>query len=194
MNYIYPDNYLITTLPQSEPVSISEAKEHLRVTDSNEDTLITSLIKVAREYCESYENRAYVIQTVTANYSSFGEKMFLPVNPVYNAGDSASITSISYIDTSGNTQFLDSSYYELDSYSCPAYVYPAYGMSYPSVRSVPNAVTVEYDAGYVTVPERIKHAIKLILSHLYEHREENSEQVLTEIPFSAKCLLRERVF
>ena len=192
---IYPSNYKITSNPAYEPVTLLEAKEHLRVTDSNEDDYITSLIQVAREYCEKYEHRAYCLQTVTVHYDSFGSKMLLPMNPAI------SIESITYIDSAGDTQTLDTSLYELDNYSCPAFIYPAYNASYPSVRDITNTITVTYLAGYDSdpsnaedVPERIKHAIKLIIGHLYENREETTEKSLNTIPMSAKNLLCERVF
>ncbi len=195
MNYITHNNYKITSSPSYEPVTLSEMKEHLRITDSTEDDFIITLIQVAREYCEHYENRAYCLQTVTAKYSAFGERIILPVNPVIE------IESITYIDNSGITQTLDSSQYEIDNYSCPAFVYPAYGISFPNVRDVPNPITITYTAGYDAepslgedVPARVKHAIKLLVGHLYEHREENSEMILTNIPFGVKNLLCERVF
>lgn len=188
-------NYMVTTAPTNEPITLSEAKEHLRVTDTAEDTLITSLISVAREWAEKYELKAYMTQTITAHYDAFSDKMYLPIAPAL------AITSITYIDEDEVEQTLDSSYYELSTYDEPAYVYPAYGISYPSVLSVPNTITVTYTAGYSAtaddtskVPERVKASIKLILSHLYEHREQNSEVSLTELPFSAKNLLMERAF
>ena len=183
-------NYKITTEPTTEPVSLSEMKSHLRITDTDEDTLITSLIQGARDWCECFENKAYMTKTITAHYDCFGPKMKLPLTPAL------SIDSITYIDSDGNTQTLDSSLYELDSYATPSYIYPSYGSSYPSVRDVPNAITVIYKAGYsaTAVPERVKAAIKLLAAHLYEHRETTSEKLLREIPFGIKNLLFERVF
>lgn len=195
MSEINYKNYKVTTAPTTEPITLALAKEHLRVTDTAEDTLITSLIVVAREWCEKYEHKKYMTQTITVHFDSFAEKMFLPVAPAL------SITSITYTDTDEEVQTLDSSYYELSTYDEPAFIYPAYNMSYPTILSVNNSITVTYLAGYsatdtdvTQVPSRVKHAIKLVLSHLYEHREQNSEITLNEIPFSAKNLLMERAF
>ncbi len=41
----------------TEPVSLAEAKLHLRVEHSDEDGYITALISSAREYAESFTNR-----------------------------------------------------------------------------------------------------------------------------------------
>ena len=51
------------TAPGVEPVSVTEAKAHLRVSGSSEDTYIGALIKVATEHAESYLNRRLVQQT-----------------------------------------------------------------------------------------------------------------------------------
>ena len=185
---VYADNYRVTTVPSSEPITLQEAKSQIRVTGTDEDTYINSLIQVSREFCEMYENRSYIEQTVTANYTKFGSKIYLPLNPVI------SITSISYIDSTGTTQTVDSSNYNLQNYNDPAFIYPDYGYSYPTVQNITNSITIMYQAGYSTVPEATKQAILLVLSHLFEHREENSEIALTEMPLGAKNLLFNRVF
>jgi len=52
-----------TVAPALEPVSLTEAKLHLRIDTTAEDVLISSLIKAARQYCENYQRRAYITQT-----------------------------------------------------------------------------------------------------------------------------------
>jgi Phage gp6-like head-tail connector protein len=51
---------------------------------------------------------------------------------------------------------------------------------------------VTYQAG--TLPYTIKQAMLLVLGHLYEHREENSEIALKSLPFGVKDLLGRHVF
>jgi hypothetical protein len=55
----------LSTAPTTEPVTVAEAKAHLRVDAevAEEDTLIAAYISAAREYCEGFQNRAYVTQT-----------------------------------------------------------------------------------------------------------------------------------
>lgn len=96
------------------------------------------------------------------------------------------------MDTDGNSQTLGSSVYRVDAVSEPGRITLAYNQSWPLIRSVTNAITITYSAGYgipSKVPDDVKHAIKLIIGHLYEHRETVSEMALTSVPFAAKSLL-----
>ena len=46
--------------PVVEPVTITEAKAHLRVDTADDDTYIGTLITAAREWCEQYLDRTLV--------------------------------------------------------------------------------------------------------------------------------------
>ena len=46
--------YSVVTPAASEPITLTEAKNFLRVDGTDDDTLITALISAAREMCESY--------------------------------------------------------------------------------------------------------------------------------------------
>lgn len=50
--------------PIVEPITLEEAKQHLRVDGNDDDLLIQSLIKQAREWCENFQNRKYITQTL----------------------------------------------------------------------------------------------------------------------------------
>lgn len=54
------DPPVITEEPWLEPITLAETKLHIKVSDTTEDSLITSYITAAREYCENYQNRIYV--------------------------------------------------------------------------------------------------------------------------------------
>ena len=163
---------------------------HLRETETAQDVLITSLIIVARQWCEAYENTKYITQEITAKYNVLRQQMCLPF------GKAQSITSLKYIDSSEIQQTISSDDYLLDDYSVPPVLYAAHGVTFPTALNVRNAVEIIYIAGYgdasSDVPERIKEAMKLILTHLYEHREQDIEVSLTEMPMNAKHFLFER--
>lgn len=44
----------------TEPITLAEAKNHLRVMYDDEDAYIETLITAARQYAENYQNRVYV--------------------------------------------------------------------------------------------------------------------------------------
>ena len=55
----------LTTAPSVEPVTLAEAKDFARVDTSDSDTLLTSLIKVARRRVENETGLALITQTWT---------------------------------------------------------------------------------------------------------------------------------
>lgn len=170
---------IVTVQPATEPVTINEAKAHLRVDISDDDQYITSLIKAARQSCEDFCARAFITQTRKTILDSFGTCGIGTYNSGYYAlrlGRSPviSITSVEYVDTAGATQTLPTSNYQTDIYTEPARIQPAFGLYWPVTRQQMNAVTVTYQAGYgaaSAVPEAIKQAMKMLISHMYENRE-----------------------
>lgn len=254
----------ITTEPLVEPISLIEAKLHLRVDTSADDALITQLIRASRVYCELYQGRAYISRTYEMTFDNgFPSAISVP-NPPLNY-----VESITYVDADGDTQTVISTVYDVDTKSEPGRIYEAFEQTWPSdVRSIRNAVSVNFVAGYAAeftvvtgtdvftvsgrtftngdkvrlsnsggtlpagvttdtdyfvisvsdntfelsatsggakiditadegggthfigeVPENVKAAMKLILAHLHEHREDTIEVTLMQIPSGAKTLL-----
>ena len=180
-------DWLVTTEPATEPVTLAEAKLHLRVDGSDDDDLITELIKSARRFCEKFQNRAFITQTITAKMDEFSDPIVLPMPRLI------SVTSVKYYDEDGVQQTLASSYYDVDTTSEPGKITLAYNQSWPTIRGIHHSVEVIYTAGYgaaaSNVPEEVKSAMKLLLGHLYEHRETVSEIKLSEVPMGVKSLL-----
>lgn len=167
-------NITVETDSATEPISLTEAKLHLRIEPdtTDDDTLISALITAARQICEGYQGRSYVTKALKLTLDEFPEgddyDIELPYPPTI------SITSVKYVDSDGVQQTAGVSTYTLDATSTPARLSPAYGTSWPSARSQNSAVEIKYSAGYgaaAAVPERIKAAIKLVLGDLYENRE-----------------------
>lgn len=181
----------VTTEPSEEPITLAEAKLHLRVDATADNDLITSMVKAARQWCESYQNRSYITQTITLKMDAFPcDGDYLEI--IVPRPRLVSVTSVKYYDTDGVQQTLSDSVYDVDVFSEPGRIGLAHAQSWPGVRGDLNGIEIIYVAGYgaaADVPDRIKHAIKLIVGHLYEHREQDYEATLTEIPFSAKSLL-----
>lgn len=181
----------VTTAPTEEPLTLAEAKLNLRVDHTADDDLITAIIVVARQWCESFQNRSYVTQTITLKMDKFPccgdyDEIVVPRPPLQ------SVTSIKYVDEDGAEQTLSSDVYDVDTYSEPGRIGLANSQSWPGVRGDLNGIEVIYIAGYGDaddVPDRFKRAMHLIIAHLYEHREQNYEKTLIEPPMNAKSLL-----
>lgn len=180
-----------TVAPTAEPVSLAEAKNHLRVdTDlTADDSLIGVLIQAARERVESWLGQALITQTWQLTLDAFPVwELELPRPPLI------AVSSVQYVDGNGTTQTLSSTLYRVDSASRPARIEPAYGQIWPSTRDVSNAAIVTYTAGYgaagSAVPAAIRQAMLLAIGHWYRNREEVvTGTIATKLPETVEVLL-----
>lgn len=182
-----------TTAPAALPVSLIEAKAHLRVDTTDDDLLITALIGSATELAEQATGRALMAQTWQLSLDTFPCAAELTRVPVQ------AVTSLVYADVTGTDQTLALANYTLcnsDDYS-PARVVPAWSKSWPAIRSQPNAVRITYTAGYASaalVPESIKSWIKLMVGAMYENREAVNEVQTFALGFADRLLDRYKVW
>ena len=152
-------------------IPLDTARAHLRVEHTDEDAYIESLIEAATATIEGPHGIgvALVSQTWAMTFDGFLPSPFaLPLYPVQ------SVTSITYTDTDGQTQTLDPSLYQFAKGN-PAVVERAPGASWPAVRRQLNAATATFAVGFgasaADVPADLRHAILLMVGHLYEQRE-----------------------
>lgn len=155
----------------TEPVTLAEAKNHMRVSHQDEDGLIDALIPAARQWVEHFTKRALVDQTWQLTLDAFpAAELWIPRPPLM------SVTSIDYTKQDGTSDSVDSSIYIVDTDHLPGRVALADGESWPSddLQSIA-AVIVTYQAGYGSsaddVPRPLRHAVLMLVGHLYEHRE-----------------------
>ena len=180
----------VSVEPVVEPITLTEAKAHLRVDHADEDDLIDILRKGAREVAESHLNRSLITQSRVIKMDGF---------PVWELslthGPIQSLTSIYYDDDADVNTLLASSTYWTDFDSNIARVRNK--TSWPSTYDKPNSVQITYVAGYgasgANVPSPIRQACLMILGHLYENRQQvivsGSPTGALEIPFGASVLL-----
>ena len=144
----------------SPPLSLADAKEHLRVLHTTDDDYITSLILAATEWIEAQYDIALRSKTVTQYYDGFDGDLILTLYPI------TSVTSVKYYDTDNAQQTITD--YTSDLVSRRGRIRVA---SQPSLYDRPNAIEVVYVVGYATTPEAIIHAIKLLIGDWYKDRE-----------------------
>lgn len=131
-----------TSNPDALPVSLADAKKHLRLSqsDTSQDDALTLLLYAAAERLERDVNRQFISATYQQTSCEFGDHVLLMVRPV------TAVSSVSYLDEDGATVTMDSSDYRFDeSRQC---LLPPVGEDFPDVYDDPNAVTVTFTAGY----------------------------------------------
>lgn len=160
-------NLRLITAPATEPVSVSTAKAFLRVDGSEDDTLITSLIKSAREIGEGLSRRAFITQTwdLILDEIECGKPLQIYRPPLQ------SVTSVKYTDSSGQEHIWTD--LVIDVASEPGTII---FNSLPSATlRESGAFAIRFVAGYGSaesnVPDRIKNAILGLVAHWYENRE-----------------------
>lgn len=156
--------------PEEEPVSLEEAKLHLRVDFVEDDALIAEMIAAARRHAEMLTQR----QIITARWKWMldgfpCQTIVLPKSPVQ------SVLTIEYLDLDGILQTMPVENYTVDVAGEPTRITPVFGQIWPLALPQIGSVSMTFDAGYGTasdVPEGIKSWIKIRLGSLYAHREE----------------------
>lgn len=203
----------VIAAPTVEPVSLAEARQHLRldVYDSPavhpDDALVGTLISAARKWAEDFIGRPIAVQTLEAALDGFPGldvtricdpcRRSQPTDEAIALPGLLSLLSITYLDEDSVQQVPA---YQIDLFSDPPCLRPAANDSWPTVASgVANAVRIRYLAGYTLagdspdidpIPAPVVAAIKLILGHLYEQRESTAPIEIKAVPMGAEALLR----
>jgi uncharacterized phiE125 gp8 family phage protein len=164
--------------PTVEPVTLAEAKAHLRIDHTDDDTLIAMYLAAARNDCEEWTARAFVAQTWELVLDEFpADEILIPRPPLQ------SVESIKYDDADGIETTLANTEYVVDRVSQPGWVVPSLSGWPTSTFEGINSIRIRYVAGYGSlanspadltenIPGAIKAAILLQLGRLYENRED----------------------
>lgn len=201
-------SHRVTTAPAAELVTLIQAKAHCRITTTDEDTLVTSLLTAARAHLEHECRRAFINQTVTLTADAFprlacrgrwawewdGDRLYPDDAMRLPWGRVQSVTSVSYVDANGVSQTMDAAAYHVDTASEPCRVTPAYGTCWPITRCQTGAVTVVYVAGYgataASVPVPIYQAALLLINHFFVERQPiNVGNITTPLDYTIEALI-----
>ncbi|HVY13510.1 MAG TPA: head-tail connector protein [Alphaproteobacteria bacterium] len=176
-----------TTAPAEEPVSLIEAKAHLRISVDDDDDLIESLITGARLVCEDFTRRALITQGWRLWLDGFpgaehgwwdGMRemtesrvirrfIHLPRPPL------VSVSSVNTYDDDSNITVFDSSLYFVDTASVPGRLALRNNASWPCPARRYNGVRIDFTAGYgaaADVPQALKQGLLAHIAFLYENR------------------------
>ncbi len=181
-----------TIAPSGAIVTLDEAKSHLRVDYSDDDTLIQGLIDGAVSHLDGYSGilgRPLLNQTWAQSFVDFSASPWR-----LRFADLQSISSIKYYDLANVQQTLSTSIYSVLTDEIGPYITLVSGQSYPNIYSRDDAVTVTWVCGYgvdaTKIPADIKVAIKMMVAHWYENRGVIvTEKRLEIIPMAVDALL-----
>jgi len=179
-------NLTLITPPAIEPLDIEAIKSYLKlddIVDPIADAYITSLIAVAREFCEDVQHRAYITQTW---------EMALPGFPFYGSnplsgdvrgsiidipkGKLQTINSFSYKDSAGIiTELVPEIDYSVSNRGIVGRVCPPFGQVFPLAILYPlDPVVINFTCGYgdktTDLPTKVIQSIYMLVSHWYEKR------------------------
>lgn len=158
------------TSPASDPISLTEAKAHLRVTSSSEDTLIGNLVSSATSALDGHTGilgRCMVTQTWVQKFDDWSDIMRLPFPDL-------STVVLTYLDASSVEQTVSSALYTTLEDARGAYVRFEDAFTSPSIGPDYAGITATITSGYgdeSAVPWALKSAILLHVGSLYETRE-----------------------
>ena len=174
--------------PASEPLTLSEAKAYLRISDTDDDALISALISAVRQKFEDWARRSLITQTWTLwldglpndahspqrlegvfdfpvhLYERFCRTIEIPRGPLQ------AVTFFKTYDTADTAAVFDSSNYQVDAASVPGRIALKQTAAWPSGLREVNAVEIEFVAGYgnaADVPEPVKQGMLVWIKLLF---------------------------
>lgn len=193
-----PPNAKLTlvTPPATEPLSLDDAKNYLRVEIAADDALIGDLIAAARLECEHGTGRSFLTTgwRLTLDYLPFGGGSASPLG--FAAGGAFAtnslsgpwggapslqlprppligLTGIAYVDQGGRRATLDPDDVVV-SPGTPGRIAPTYGGLWPFSLPQIASVAIDYTAGYgdepAAVPRNLIQAMRILTAFYYEGR------------------------
>lgn len=182
----------LVTEPEVEPITLEEAKQHLRVDTTADDIYITSLITAARQVAEERTSRAFITQTWDMIIDDFpmGSTIRL-LKP-----NLQSVENIYYTDSNEQKHTIDKSIYDVDTNSVPGRIFLGFAKIWPVVILRPAAaVRIRFTAGYGDtadkVPKALKQAMLYLIGNWYQNRVvyEGKYRYAVETPEAFKALI-----
>ena len=184
-----PPTLVDITPPNIEPVTLDEAKAHLRLTSDNDDAMLETYIAAARRTIEQRSGTRLMTQVVELARDDFPEdwrEMSLML------GNVRSVDSIKYRDSEGMEATLAADDYVAVVDVSPAAVRPKDG-SWPAVSMhYPRSVRVRMTCGYLmtaSVDRSVKTAVLMLAAHWFENREVLAAGKATMLPVGIDALL-----
>jgi uncharacterized phiE125 gp8 family phage protein len=155
--------------PAVEPVSLAEAKAHLRVEHAADDDTIVALIAGARIHVEAQTRRALITQTWRLSRDSWPANGRIAVTPA----PLRELVGARIYKFDGAAQSIDADAFAVDKTSAPAVLAFERG-ALPAPGRLAGGIELDVEVGYgdapSDVPEPLRQAIRVLVAHWYENR------------------------
>jgi len=186
-------HYTLVTPASSEPITLAQATEHLRVDSTDDIALVESLIPVGREIVEGITGRVALESEWRLIARTWAD--LCPDSPYTSAflhrTPLVSVESVKYYAEGADTlTTMSAADYAVITASEPGMIH--FKETLPSVEDRPDAIQIEFTAGHTAVedaPAVLKHAMKMLVAHFYETRTPIAFASSSEIPYTLQFLL-----
>jgi uncharacterized phiE125 gp8 family phage protein len=182
------------TGPAVEPITLAQAKTHLRVDGTDEDDYIETLIAAAVSHVDAQGSlgRAMITQTWA---------QWVPQQTGYVRllmGPFQTLDAIDYYDEAGTLLAADVDDFDVMLYNDFVQIRPKDNAEWPTTDDRMDAIRLTYTVGFgdaaTDVPGGIRHALLMLVAHLFEHRMAVSDASMFVTPMAVDALLdNERV-
>lgn len=156
-----------TVEPALEPITLAEAKAHMRLDHDAEDALVSALIRAAREEVERATGTALITQDWRLVRDAWPRTGVLSLTP----HPVREILAVTVYGSEGEASAIDPGAWRLDPHARPARLWLP---ERPAPGAVLNGIEVDFRAGYgeagPDVPDMLKRAILLLVAHWFEFR------------------------
>lgn len=180
----------LVTAPAATPWDLTEAKLHLRIDGSAEDSLLTAYLNAATEQVEMFTRRSLINRTYSLRLDRFPSTTFveLPRPPL------ASVTHVKYRDEAGVEQTLSSGNYSVLTDELVGMVVLKADQAWPATAERVDAVEIRFVAGYgsgaANVPQSLRLAVLHLAAHWFENRVPvNIGNIVNKLPLHVESLL-----
>ena len=167
-------NYYTLSGTIIEPLTLADAKLQLRIDHDFENAIITAIITEARSLAEDYTGRLFTERDLVIHTQNFIEDLETDYSPIN------SISTLKYKIVKGGTYselVADTDYKlrKIDKYSSKIdYILDPL----PTLPEDSTAVEITAKVGYTAaaLPASVRSAIKLLISYLYENRDDTADE------------------
>jgi uncharacterized phiE125 gp8 family phage protein len=183
---------LLILSSSAAPITVADAKRHLRIDGSDDDATLASLIPPAVEWlqAETRQQLAPATYRLTLDRFPAGRDIVLPRPPLQ------SVTEVRFVQDGDELPLESYAYTVSPSGSKPGRISLNPGYSWPATDDVHGSVRIDFVAGYSAgeVPTLLKQGVLLLVGHWHEHREAAIDRRIDTVPLALESIVTQHAF